>query len=197
MPENQDPMQCDIKVDHNYIEKIQGDYIHIESVTVAGQYRSPSSEDERLKTNKIHPNNEPITASKSENVGSTKIIFTEATLYRSGLLVVKTYSESKDPFHGLRGRVLIICRDSDGHAIWVSNEYKCTTRGSTFDFTCVSSGTDTWQEKLPTEVGELTAVLDIIQSDEGLGDFRNRVIDGIRTAQDIAANLKPSVQQLH
>ncbi|MCT7955160.1 hypothetical protein [Laspinema palackyanum] len=137
---------------------------------------------------------EPIRVSESEEVGNKKSMSTTATLYKNGLLSIETFSRSQHRSEGLRGYVLVICMDSAGRAIWISKSYRCTTRCSKFDFTCASAGTDAWQEKLPDEVGKYTTGLDIVQSDEGLGDFRNKVIQGIKTTKEIVDELKPIIQ---
>jgi hypothetical protein len=138
----------------------------------------------------------PVEASKSEHVGSRKRMVTRATLYRNGLLNVNTFSESYHPTEGLTGRVLIICVDDDARAIWVSEEFRCTTRGGRLDFTTPSKGTNNFVQNLPEPVGRYTSTLDIYHSTGPLTDWRARVIQAIKNTADIAREVKNVYDEL-
>lgn len=121
-----------------------------------------------------------LIAEESNNVATNKEMRTKATLATDGLLTIETFSKSREKFEGLRGHVVVICYDAAGRAIWISQDHQCTTRCGTWD-TCASSGTDTWIEALPVEVGSNTTThLDIVHSDEGLGDLRKTIIEAVK-----------------
>jgi hypothetical protein len=92
---------------------------------------------------------------------------TSATLYRDGMLVVNVFTDCANPFYGLRGRVVVVVRDGHGHAIGMTAEIRCATRGGLLDPFMYSSGRETFLQKLPPDVGERAVDLDIWQSDEG------------------------------
>jgi hypothetical protein len=132
----------------------------------------------------------PVIANETDDVASRKRMQTKATLHRNGLLITETFSKSFHPSEGLRGHVLVVVLDGAGRAIWVSQDHKCTTRCSRLDFACASSGTDAFTEQFPEVVGQFAAGLDIVHSDEGLGDFRNKTIQAIKTTEEIAQEIK-------
>ncbi len=137
----------------------------------------------------------PVEASEEAQVGNSKKMHTKAILYTNGVLSIETFSQSGHNTEALRGHVLIICVDTAGRAIWVSQDYRCTTRCAKWDLTCASAGTDSFLEYFPEVVGRHTASLGIVQSEEGLGNFRNVVINGLKTAGDIAAELKEQINR--
>jgi hypothetical protein len=130
-----------------------------------------------------------IKAHESDNVGNRKTMSTEATLATNGVMTIVTKSRSAHLTEGLRGHVLVVVYDAAGNAIWVSRDHKCTTRGSTGDWTTSSSGTDHWVEQCLPLVGQLGHHLDILQSEEGLGktvkEILNSIVESINSAQEL------------
>ncbi|KAF8798982.1 P-loop containing nucleoside triphosphate hydrolase protein [Phlegmacium glaucopus] len=119
----------------------------------------------------------PILTSKTERVGSRKSITTTATQYRDGRLIVETMSDCDEHFQGLRGRILIVVNDTHGNPIGVTNELRCTTRGSIWDFNTPSSGKDIFSLKFPREIGMRAVGLDIHQTDEkSLGGLLQNIL---------------------
>ncbi len=140
--------------------------------------------------------NAPISRSESETVGNRKTMSTEAILYRNGLLNVNTFSQSTHPTEGLRGRVLVVCVDAHGRAIWVSQEFACQTCGGTLDFFTPSRRRDNFSQAFPEAVGIHTQSLDIYHSSGPLGDSRAALISAIKTARDIAQEIKDIIDIL-
>jgi hypothetical protein len=138
----------------------------------------------------------PVQASREEEVGNQKRMRTSATLYRSGGLAVSAYTESRHPTEGLRGRLFIVAVDDRGRSHWVSEEFVCTTRGSTFDFFTPSRGTDAFYQNFPEPVGRLSQRLDIFHSTGPLGDPLAGVKNFIRGAQDVYEEIRPFLEQL-
>jgi hypothetical protein len=136
-----------------------------------------------------------IEASESDNVAKGKSMSTKATLSLNGLLTIETKSRSSLKTQGLKGHVVVVVYDASGNAIWLSNEHKCTTRGGTWDPTCASSGTDSWFEQFPAEVGQYAASLDIVHDDEGLGRMVQIFRNAIKTSQTIAPEIKAAMEQ--
>jgi len=100
-----------------------------------------------------------------------------ATQYRDGRLIVETMTDCDENFHGLRGRVLIVVNDKLGNPIGVTNELRCTTRGSIWDFGTPSSGKDVFSLKFPREIGMRAVGLDIHQTDErSLGGILHNIL---------------------
>jgi hypothetical protein len=137
-----------------------------------------------------------IKANKSGNVGNKKRMSTDAVLYKNGLLNIETSSQSKHPTEGLRGHVLVICVDDASKAIWVSKDYKCTTRGGRLDPFCASAGTNAWQEQFPEAVGQHTTSLNIVHSEEGLGNVRNNILQAIKTYTEISQEIATEIKKL-
>jgi hypothetical protein len=130
-----------------------------------------------------------IKARESDNVGNLKTMSTKATLSTDGQMTIETKSRSAHPTEGLKGHIIVVIYDAAGNAIWVTKDYKCTTRGSICDFTTASSGTDYWVERCPPLAGQLGDNLDIIHSDEGLGKnvavILQSIIESINSAQEL------------
>jgi hypothetical protein len=127
-------------------------------------------------------------------IGWGKKMRTTATLYRDGRLVASTYTQNDNWTGGLRGRVLIVFMDTAGQAIYVSQDFACTTRCSVPDFSCASRGTNLFTEQFPAVIGRYTQRLDIYQSDAAsFADLRQRFIDGIKALKDIAVEVKNAI----
>lgn len=126
-----------------------------------------------------------IKYAERETVGRRKVMETTATLFRNGLLVMETLSECNHWCEGLRGRVFAICIDTQGRAIWVTKEYKCTTRGSIFDPTCPSQGKDVFQENIPEIIAQQTNALDIVQDDGPLTNWREQLKRQIKDTREV------------
>jgi hypothetical protein len=122
---------------------------------------------------------------------------TKATLYKNGLLLAETFSETRAAFYGLRGCVIVICLDNAGVAHYVSDTIQCPTRCGVLDPSCVSSGTNAWTQQLPEAVGRLSTALNIVhfEADDPVG-FTQRIINGIKATTTIANEIKPLVEQL-
>lgn len=123
---------------------------------------------------------------------------TDALLYRNGILTVQTASSSGHWTEALRGHVFVIVVDDQSRAIWVSKDFRCTTRCSRADLTCTSGGMDTFTENLPEIVGRLAQRLDVYQYEEGGGGdhYRRNLINGIHNLQDVAQELKDAIRNL-
>jgi hypothetical protein len=147
-------------------------------------------------TNTVADTSGPITAEKAEDVGGRKRMTTKAKLYRDGRLVADIFTDCYHPTEGLRGRVLVVVLDNRSRAIWVSQEYQCTTRGGVLDPTTPSKGRDFKQEKFPDAVGRHAHALDIYQSNGPLGDARQSLLDTIKTATEIYDDLKDKIATL-
>jgi|SRR5215208_3232102 hypothetical protein len=66
---------------------------------------------------------EPLRAqTQLQNIAWGKFMQTTATLYRDGKLVVSPYTKNDNWSAGLRGRVLVVCVDTVGQAICVSQD---------------------------------------------------------------------------
>jgi hypothetical protein len=130
-----------------------------------------------------------VQAEESNNVATNKEMHTKASLASNALLTIETFSKSREKFQALRGHVIVVCYDVAGRAIWLSQDYQCTTRCGTWD-ACASSGTDVWIEDFPDQVGNYTTHLDIVHSDEGLGDARKTFITAINQSAEIAEEIK-------
>lgn len=139
--------------------------------------------------------NSPVTAHVEDDIGNRKFMSTDATLYRNGYLTLSTYSQSRHPTEGLKGYVLVICIDVAGRAIWVSEQFECTTRCPTLDF-CSSAGTNTFSQSFPDAVGQLAKRLNIYHSDQGFGRSRENFVKTIKTATDATGKIKEALGQL-
>ncbi len=140
-----------------------------------------------------------ITKTVEGDVGNHKFMRTSATLYRNGSLMVSAYTRNTHWSEGLRGRVLVVCVDSMGNAMWVSPLFQCTTRGSRGDVFTSSRGTDLFQANFPSAVGKYTHYLDIYQGDAGSRPWeqsRDAIIGGIRAAREIAQEVKDALGAL-
>jgi hypothetical protein len=140
---------------------------------------------------------EPVHAeTEREEVASERYMQTKATLNVNGLLTVEstTWNEVFAGF-ALRGRVLVVVEDAHNRAIWVSEEFACTTR-CPFVELCDKSGKEVFQQQFPDHpqlgpiVGKYAAKLAIYQSN-GTSDltFRDRWVGAIKDATDIAGPL--------
>ena len=114
-----------------------------------------------------------LRVSKRDEVGSSKYMTTDAILYRDGTLAIDVYTENKNPFSGLRGRVIVVARNANGEAIAMSQTFRCTTRGGVLDIFCQSSGRDKFIEDLGEQIGADAVGLDIVQQDEFMGNGVN------------------------
>jgi hypothetical protein len=142
-------------------------------------------------------NQSMIEVTEEDVVGFAKKMRTKATLYRNGLLLVETFSESRAAFSGLRGCVIVICIDDAGRAQYVSDTIVCKTRCSVTDPTCPSSGTDAWTQQLPEPVGRLSTTLNIVHFEgQDPVSFTQRIIKGIQETTDLAGEIKPLVDLL-
>ncbi len=139
---------------------------------------------------------EPVRASTPlENVGWGKWMKTDATLYRDGRLIIKTFTKNDNWTGGLRGRVLVVGYDVAGRAILVSQDHACTTRCSVPDLSCASYGTDLFSEAFPKVFGRYTTRLDIYQAEtRSFVDLRAATINAIRALGDIAQELKDAIK---
>jgi hypothetical protein len=137
---------------------------------------------------------------EDKDVASAGSMKSTAKLYANGLLTVETLSRTRAAFGGLRGRVLVVFIDSNGHAHWISPIFKCATRCAIFDPTCSSEGREVFQQNLPEPVGRLTKSLDIIHFDEAkFGQWKEQLQqmgNFIRSASEIAPEIKALVSQL-
>jgi hypothetical protein len=139
----------------------------------------------------------PVQVSKNEEVGWGKRMETKVTLYRNGQLAVDSFTKNDNWTGGLRGRILVVCVNAAGRAHWVSRIFECTTRCSVPDFSCASYGRETFLDNFPEPVGQYTDRLDIYQADNvSFVDLRNRTIDFIKAAGDIAAEIKAQLDRL-
>lgn len=141
---------------------------------------------------------EPVrAATPRQNVGWGKWMKTNATLYRDGRLQVSTFTQNDNWTGGLRGRVLVVCVDAAGRAIWVSRDFVCTTRCSVPDFSCASYGTDLFAEAFPEVVGRYTHRLDIYQAETpSFTNLRDSTIRAIRDLRDVAKELKDAINSV-
>ncbi len=130
------------------------------------------------------------------DVASKKFMSTTATLATNGLLTIETYSKSSAKTEGLRGHVVVVVYDANGNAIWVSEDHECTTRCSTWDPSCASSGTDSWFEQLPEIVGSLASHLDVVHDEEGLGNMLVNTRRAIKESTAIAGEIKALASQV-
>jgi hypothetical protein len=108
----------------------------------------------------------PVTAKQSHALRDHRSMTTEAKLYRDGLLVVETETESTHLTRGLRGRVFLVMVNDQGEAIAITEQFGCTTRGSTTDITTPHRGKDLFKTKIPDAVAKQTASIDIYQGEE-------------------------------
>jgi len=139
----------------------------------------------------------PLARSKSEDVGSGKHLTTNATLYRNGLLMLDSYGQNTNWVGGLRPRTMVVAVDDQGRAIWVSNIFASQTLCAVPDWSCASSRREMFSQQLPDAVGHYAADLQIYDGDAAnFVDLRNRIIDGIKAAGDIAAEVKAVLGQL-
>ena len=137
-----------------------------------------------------------VQASEQGDVASKKFMSTKATLATNGLLTIETYSKSRAKTEALRGHVAIVVYDANGNAIWVSEDHGCTTRCGTWDPSCASSGTNSWFEQFPEQVGQLAASLDIVHDDEGLGNMVGNTRRAIKESTAIAGEIKALAAQI-
>ncbi len=99
----------------------------------------------------------------------------------------------------MKGRVYVVCVDSLGQAMWVSQVFSCTTRGSRGDLFTSSDGRETFLENFPAEVGKYTVRLDILQGDSPSRNWRaarDTLIDAIKAAGQIAKEVQNVMGQL-
>jgi hypothetical protein len=130
---------------------------------------------------------QPLQATRSQEVGARKTITTTAALYRDGTLLVNVFTDCQNHFYGLRGRVLVVVRDGDGHALGVSSEMCCETRGGLLDIFTPSSGRQTFSQKFSDDVSGRAVALDIWQSDgEPLGSTLDHILKVGQSAVAIA-----------
>lgn len=127
----------------------------------------------------------PLSASKAEWVDSDKLITSKTTLYRDGMLVIEVKADNDDPWHGLRGRVLVVVRDKDGNAIGVTNELRSTTACGGLDPFCPSYQKDIFTLQFPRSVGMRAAAMDIYQRDGG--SLRNLLNKFLEVAKIVVA----------
>lgn len=133
----------------------------------------------------------PVQATKNEEVGWGKRMNTQTTLYRDGRLFVSCYTKNDNWTGALRGKILVVPVDAAGRSLWVSSEFRCTTRCSVPDFSCASYGKDTFFEQFPAAVGQHATRLDIYQADTpSFVDLRNKLIDFVKSLGDVAQAVK-------
>jgi len=97
----------------------------------------------------------------------------------------------------MRPRTLIVAVDGAGRKIWVSQSLNHATLCGVLDPSCASWRRETFMEDWPEVVHNHTARLAIYHADgANYVDLRNRTIDTIKAAKDIAAEVKAVLDQL-
>lgn len=141
--------------------------------------------------------NQPVTRHEEQYIGWNKFLVSDATLYRDGTLTLSSTTRNRNPMGGQRARSLVVVQDAGGRAIWVSQEFVDPTRCSLFDPSCASDGTASYVEKFPDQVGRYAFSLDIlVRDEESFVDLRNRFIQTIHTAKDLAPEIMAVVSLL-
>lgn len=153
-------------------------------------YRSDNSA--AWSTNTVHTPPREISFSKSrEVVGHDRTMTTEGKLYRNGLMTCSVYTKNNNWFGGLRGKLFVVVKDDHGRAIWVSKEFKCTTRCSVPDMSCASYGQDLFSEQFPEQVGLHAGAVDVYQADTAsFLDLRKQVIRVAKETLETIGELK-------
>jgi hypothetical protein len=120
----------------------------------------------------------PLTVNRDDDVALGKIMRTTATLYRDGRLIVKISTSCKNWFIGFAGRALVAIRDADANAIGVTEQLRCSDRGSLFDWSRPCDGDDVFTLEFPPEIARRAVGLDIWQSsdEQTLGDVLSTIL---------------------
>jgi hypothetical protein len=138
----------------------------------------------------------PLERSRDSEVGHGKRIETTATLFRNGQFVADVFGHNNNWFAGLRPRTLVVAVDNRGRSIWVSDVLASQTLCSVWD-ACASNRRETFLNSFPEAVGHHAADLRIYHADEAnYVDLRNRLIDFIKSAGDIAQAVKAELDKL-
>lgn len=140
-----------------------------------------------------------VEVSKKDDVANSKSMDTKVHMYADGKVQVTCKSRSQHNTQGLRGRILLIYVDGQGRAIWVSQVYSCTTRGSKFDPSTPNSGTDSFPDSVPAVVAAQVKRIDI-NNYEGKGPSRDEWVANVKKtvkdAGDISQEIKTEVEKL-
>jgi len=140
----------------------------------------------------------PLERSNTQDIGSGKKMETRATQYRNGLLMVDSWAKNTNWFGGMRPKTLIVAVDNKGRAIWVSQVFTSATLCGVMDVSCASQRRETFSETFPEAVGHYTASMDVYHADTpNYVDLRARIIQAIKAAGDIAAEVKAVLNQLN
>jgi hypothetical protein len=125
-----------------------------------------------------------------------KSLTTNVTLFRNGHMLIQTNSSCWHWGEGLRGRVFVVCIDDQGRAIWVTEEFACTTCGSRFDITAGSKHQNVFQTVLPEVIAKYTQSLDIAQyNGASPTDWRERLRQQIKDTTDLVDEVKTVVAE--
>lgn len=140
-----------------------------------------------------------VKARQTVDVGYAKHMDSQLTLYRNGGLVADVESHSDNWIGGMRGELFGVIVDGAARAIWATDRFTCTTRGSFWD-PFPSHGRDNFFQQLPEPVGRFAERIDIYQMDvlpgRDLKSVRDNFIQIVKGAGDIAAEIKAVRDQL-
>ncbi|MEY9997491.1 hypothetical protein ABIE67_009610 [Streptomyces sp. V4I8] len=140
---------------------------------------------------------QPVTSYREEVIAFGMLEKCEATLYRDGLLVVKSTNQNRSASRGMHCHILVVIQDGSGRALMVSNEFIDDTRGSIFDFTCNSDGVTVHQQRFAEIVGRLATSVDIyLQNDGGFVDLRNEIIRVLKETGHVVEEMAAQYVQL-
>lgn len=132
----------------------------------------------------------PIETTKMEDVGDGKTMRTKAELKANGFLTLETMSRSEKLIEGLKGEVFAIGMNNKGEVVWVSNIFRCTTRGGLLDFTTHSADQEIFSQWIEESVARETTSVEIFQSSGSMKDVRDRWMENLERILEAKKKLK-------
>ena len=134
---------------------------------------------------------------QGKTVGDKMEIDVTATLYRDGLLMVESQERNNNDFHGMRGRIRVVCVQGNGASCAMSPDFQCETRGSRWDVFTPNQGYSSFSVQLPQVVGQYTAYLHIYAS-QGRDPVPapQQWIDNLKQGQEIYEEIRPYLEQI-
>ena len=141
----------------------------------------------------------PIKVSETASSGSRRRIECNASLFKNGEVIIEATSTCDNNHFGIEGaHVWLILIDDKGNILWVTKQFKCKTVGGRWDPTTPSSHHDVFHETIPEEVASLISNIDILFESGPNPDSRSRLIEAIKTADEIGQKIKElAIKYLH
>lgn len=141
----------------------------------------------------------PIKVSETASYGSRRRIQCNASLFKNGEVIIEATSTCDNNHFGIKGaHVWLLLIDEKGNCLWVTKQFKCKTVGGRWDPTTPSSHNDVFHETIPGQVASLVSNIDILFESGPNPDSRSRIIEAIKTADEIGQEIKElAIKYLH